>query len=105
MSKDQEEFGKLRALLRTSRPQAELLPGFREGVWRRVARVSSGDRTDAPALLWRLVGFLLQPRWAVAAAGILLVIGGMLGALDGHRRADSQARARYVALVAPLVIR
>jgi hypothetical protein len=105
MTNQPEEFGTLRALLRTGRPEAEPLPGFRDGVWRRVARMQPGNRADSPARLWQLVGLLLQPRRALAMAGVMLVIGGMLGALDRHRRADSLARARYVDLVAPQVIR
>lgn len=90
---------KLTALLRDARPAPELPPRFRQSVWRRIedaeAPAKNESWLDAFAVL------VLRPRFAVAAAAVLLLAGILAGMTDGRQLAQHDARQNYLAAVAP----
>ena len=93
---------KISGLLRAARATPSLPPRFQENVWRRIEVVvaaPSGSWLDALAVL------ILRPRLAFAAAAVLLVTGGLLGAQEGSQTTRHDAQARYVAYVAPNALR
>ena len=93
---------KISGLLRAARATPSLPPRFQENVWRRIevaAAAPSGSWLDALAVL------ILRPRLAFAAAAVLLVAGGLLGAQEGSQTTRHDAQARYVAYVAPNALR
>jgi hypothetical protein len=94
--------GKLRAILRESRPAPALPPRFQEAVWRRI------ERAEAPAeppatLSWLdlVVERLLRPRLALAGLSLLLLAGVITGVLSNVSPDRQAAQARYLAAVAP----
>ena len=89
--------GKLHSLLRESRPASTLPPRFQENVWRRIEQGEVPGRSSS--WIEALAGLLLKPRFAVATVGVLLLIGTLLGSLDGQSRARLVAQERYVASV------
>lgn len=88
----------LAALLRAARPNPELPPRFQENVWRRIERP---EPTSAVSWLATLAGWLVRPRFALAAATLLVLVAGGLGWNNGERRVQTEAQARYLAAVAP----
>lgn len=90
---------KLSALLREARVSPSLPPRFQDNVWRRIEDVE----TPRKSVSWidAFVALILRPRYAVAAAGVLLVAGTLFGAYDGKQHVRQQEQARYVASVAP----
>ena len=88
---------KLTALLRSGRPCAELAPGFRDAVWRRIEK---GDQRSA-GLVERLAKLFLTPRLATVAVTVVVVLAAGVGAVRGIHKGEQQARDRYVALVDP----
>lgn len=92
---------KLSSLLRGSRATPELPPRFQENVWRRIA--DAEDRPAAGPTTWldALLNQVLRPRFALAAVAALVVLGALLGALNGSQLARHDAQARYLAAVAP----
>src|ERR1035441_821929 len=88
---------RLRALLRESRVDPELPPGFENAVWRRIERA---ERTTPaqPAADWldALVAWFLRPRRAFATAAVVLVLGLSLGFARGVGQANDLAKARYL---------
>jgi hypothetical protein len=90
---------KLGALLREARAAPSLPPRFAENVWRRI------ENTDAPATrepwLDALAAWILRPRFALAAAGVLLLAGVSAGTLQGRQLARHDAQMNYLAAVAP----
>lgn len=100
------EDARLGALLRASRVSPSLPPRFQEGVWRRI------DKAEAPASttggwpwLDALAALLLRPRFALAAAVILVAVGALLGAHQGSLAANQAAQAQYLAAVSPAALR
>ena len=97
------EDTKLSALLRQSRQSPSLPPRFQENVWRRIedseASVKSDTWLDALAIL------LLRPRFALAAATVLVIMGALFGAREGSRMAQQDAQAEYMTAVAPADMR
>jgi hypothetical protein len=96
----------LSALLRESRVAPSLPPRFQENVWKRIGR------SEAPAVpkgasnwLEALAGCLLRPRFALAAAIVMIAAGSAFGVRDGNSLAQHQAQARYLAAVAPNSLR
>jgi hypothetical protein len=97
---------KLGTLLRASRVGPTLPPRFQEGVWRRI------EEADAPAsstgsLAWldALAALVLRPRFALAAATVMIVAGTTLGMREGNQMAHQEAQARYLTAVAPHSLR
>lgn len=94
----------LSALLRGSRATPSLPPRFQEGVWRRI------EESEAPAtarLGWldALASRVLRPRFALAAAVVLISAGSLFGVREGHQAVRQDAQSRYLASVAPNSLR
>ena len=91
------------ALLRESGVSPGLPPRFQQNVWRRI------EDAEAPAKpaswLDALVNFILRPRFAVAAAAVLLLAGISAGTLEGRQLARHDAQMNYLAAVAPVSAR
>lgn len=94
----------LSGMLREARPQLELPPRFADAVWRRIRRTEELPRPTHDWLA-RLVSRLLCPQWAVAGLTATLVLGATLGTLQGQRSAREMAQTRYLASVAPEIVR
>ena len=94
---------KLGALLREGRMSPSLPPRFQENVWRRI------EDSEAPAKseswLDALAALILRPRFAFAAAAVMLTAGILAGTLDGRQVARHDAKMTYVASVAPAFVR
>ncbi len=98
--------GRLRALLRESRPAPDLPPGFQNAVWRRIDRLQAPRETvSLAAWLDLAVTWLLRPRLALAGVAVLLLIGISIGTFQGSRLADDLAKQQYLASVSPLTTR
>ena len=97
---------KLSALLRESRSSPTLPPRFREGVWKRIKR-SEASLAPGSARNWLdiFAGYLLRPRFALAAAAAMIVAGSAFGIYNGNQLAHQDAQARYVDSVAPNSLR
>jgi hypothetical protein len=95
---------KLRALLRQSRPAHSLPPRFQESVWRRVEK-SETSAGASQGWLDALASWALRPRFALAAAVVLVFAGSLFGAREGHQAAREEAQTRYIAAVAPNSLR
>ena len=95
---------KLSALLRQSRSTHSLPPRFHEGVWRRIEE-GEAPVTAARGWLDALASWALRPRFALAAAVVLVCAGSLIGAREGHQAARQDAQNRYVASVAPNSLR
>ncbi|MFZ0827232.1 MAG: hypothetical protein WAO02_07395 [Verrucomicrobiia bacterium] len=97
---------KLGTLLRASRVGPTLPPRFQEGVWRRIEETEAPVRaTGGPVWLDALAALVLRPRFALAAATVLMVVGATLGLREGSQIAHQDAQARYLAVVAPNSLR
>jgi len=95
---------RLSALLREGRTAPSLPPRFREGVWRRIEE----SETPSPVRVGWLDAFAawaLQPRFALAAAVVLICAGSIFGAVQGSHANQVDAQSRYVASVAPNSLR
>jgi hypothetical protein len=90
--------GRLTALLRANRPAPALPPRFQENVWR---RIEQGPRS-LPVVSWLewLASLVLRPRFALATACALVLLGAVLGSFNGAAHARHNAQARYLAAVA-----
>jgi hypothetical protein len=86
----------LAKLLREGRPEPAPQPRFQENVWRRI------QKNDAPAVGWidALAALVMKPRFAIASACALLLVGALLGTRDGTAHVRQAAQDRYVASVA-----
>jgi len=98
--------GKLRTILRESRPTPPLPPRFQQAVWRRIER----EEAESPAGSWlarvdQLADWLLRPHWALAGITALLVAGVLAGAVSGIGAVKQAAQERYLAAVAPNQVR
>ena len=93
---------RLGALFRESRVSPALPPRFREGVWRRIEEAES-PAPSVGSITWldALATLVLRPRFAFAAAALLIVAGTTLGMREGTQMARQDAQARYLAAVAP----
>ena len=96
-----DDDGKLRELLRASRPAPGLSPlGFRESVWRRIQRSeAAGEQSASLGWLDRIAEWLVCPRFALTGATIVVLVGGFVGLLEGSAEAKSAARDRYLTAV------
>ena len=97
------EDNKLQALLRGSRPAPALPPRFQQNVWRRIEDAEA----PAPAASWldALANLILRPRFALAAATVLLLTGIFAGTLEGRQVVRHAAQMNYLASVAPHALR
>jgi len=89
----------LQTLLRNNRPAPVLPPRFQQNVWRRIEDAAAPMKSET--WLDALATFILRPRFAVAAAAVLLLSGVFAGALQGHQIARQDAQMNYLASVAP----
>jgi hypothetical protein len=96
----------LSRVLRVARPGAELPPRFREGVWRRIAEAETPVRDDVKNSWLDAVAVLaFRPRFAVAAAALLIFAGAVFGAHEASSLARREAQVRYLTAVAPGTLR
>jgi len=93
----------LNALLRPARPAPGLPPRFQENVWRRI-QDSEAPATSA-SWLDTLAALILRPRFAMAAAAVMLATGILAGTLDGRQVARHDAEMNYLTSVAPASVR
>lgn len=93
----------LQALLRTGRTAPALPPRFQENVWRRIGDAEA--KPESASWLDELVARLLRPRLAFAAVAALLLAGILTGAHAGVETARHEAQTRYLAAVAPNLLR
>ena len=102
-NEQQRDDPRLSGLLREVRPAPDLPPRFQQNVWRRIedaeAPVKSESWFDA------LAAVILRPRFAFAAAAVLLLAGVLAGTLDGRQLARHEAQMNYLASVAPHAVR
>lgn len=96
---------KLRTLLRGARPAPALPPRFQENVWRRIKNAEAHKVPAAAPWLDALAGWLMRPRLAFAVAAVLLVAGFGFGWNHGHENERQEAQNRYLAAVAPDILR
>jgi len=93
----------LNALLRQGRVSPGLPPRFQQNVWRRI------EGADAPAKseswLDALANAILRPRFAIAAAVVMLLAGVLTGTLEGRQIARHDAQMNYLTSVAPQFVR
>ena len=97
---------RLGALLREARATPSLPPRFQENVWR---RIESAEAAKIPVnennWLDALVSWVFRPRLAFAVVAVLMLMGVGLGWNRGEQLARQDARARYLAAVAPNSLR
>jgi len=97
---------KLSALLRESRALPSLPPRFQQGVWRRIEETEAPAETSRFAVkLEAMIAWVLRPRFAFAAAILLVATGSLVGVREGRQIARQQAETRYIASVAPNSLR
>ncbi len=90
---------KFQSLLRAGRVAPALPPRFQENVWRRI----EAAQKSAPSESWlaALAAFVLRPRFAWAAAAVLLLAGVLAGTIEGRQAARHDAQMNYLASVDP----
>jgi len=93
----------LTALLRPARVSPDLPPGFQQNVWRRI----EDSEAAVPTTSWldAMAALILRPRFAAAAAAVLLLAGILAGTANGRQLARHEAEMNYVASVAPAFAR
>lgn len=89
---------RLTSLLRESRHAPALPPRFQENVWRRIER--NEQPASVPGWVEALAALVSQPRFAVASVCALVLVGALLGSLNGAAHARQNAQERYLAAVA-----
>ena len=99
------EDAKLRDLLRRSRAAPALPPRFQEGVWRRIGSAEVAKGAARRNWLDSLVQWVLRPKLALAGVAVLMLAGGLMGVREGAQSARHDAQARYLAAVAPSLLR
>lgn len=92
---------RLNHLLREARPGVELVPRFREAVWRRIESVAASQTQRSMTWLEQFVAWMTQPRHALAGVAALVLVGIGLGLAEGGSLAHDLARDRYLAAVSP----
>lgn len=96
---------RLSALLRESRAVPALPSRFQEGVWRRIERAEAQSSGDGNSWLDVLIQMVFRPGLAFAAVATLVLAGALLGVREGVNTARHDAQARYLATVAPNLLR
>jgi hypothetical protein len=94
---------KLGSLLRGSRTFPALPPRFQQNVWRRIEDAEAPVRSES--WLDALSALILRPRFALAAAAALVLVGSLAGALEGRQMARHDAQMNYLESVAPQAVR
>ena len=89
----------LQNLLRSNRPMPPLPPRFQQGVWRRIENAEAPVK--AASWLDALTNLVLRPRFALAAAAVMLLAGVFAGTWEGRDLARHEAQMNYFASVAP----
>ncbi len=97
------EDNKLQELLRGSRPAPALPPRFQQNVWRRIEDAEAPAKSES--WLDALATLILHPRFAMAAAAVLLLTGVFTGMAEGRQFARHDAQMNYLAAVAPHAVR
>jgi len=97
--------GRLQALLREARPEASVVTGFQDRVWRRIERLERDESPSPASWLARVAALILQPRMAGALALAGVLVGSGIGAVQGKVAAREAAQARYLATIAPSPVR
>jgi hypothetical protein len=90
---------KLTALLRAARRSPALPPRFQQNVWRRIEDAEASAKSES--WLDALAALILRPRFALAAAVLLLLAGVFTGMAEGRQFAQHDAQMNYLAAVAP----
>lgn len=94
---------RIRNLLKESRPEAALPPGFQNAVWR---RIEQRDESPVGLGVWGfLTRWLMSPRTATAALATVALLGALAGTLHGMKVGNELAKERYVASVDPALFR
>lgn len=96
---------RLRAMLRQSLPAAPLPPRFQQEVWRRIERAEAGHSVEKRNWLDLIASWIVRPKLAFASAAVLVLMGALLGVREGFQTARHDAQTRYLAAVAPDVLR
>jgi hypothetical protein len=99
---DDDRLGKL---LHEWQPEMSLPPGFKDDVWRRIARLDDESKGSVWADFWRTIDAAFrQPALAISYVAILVVIGlgvGRFQARETAAKLDRSLEARYLAAVDP----
>ena len=93
------EDQKLAGLLHEARSSSPLPPRFQQNVWRRIEDAEAPEK--AVSWLDSLAALVLRPRFALAAATALVVVGAFVGTVEGRQVARHEAQMNYLASVAP----
>ncbi len=93
----------LGALLREARVAPALPPRFQQDVWRRI----EAAETPVQAASWldALASLILRPKFAMAAAAVILIAGISAGTLEGRQVARHDSQMTYLASVVPPGVR
>ena len=89
----------LASLLREARPSPALPPRFQQNVWRRIEDAEAPANADS--WLDAFASLILRPRFALAAAAIVLLAGILVGTAEGRQMARHDAQMNYLASVMP----
>ena len=93
------EDPQLSALLRQGRVSPGLPPRFQQNVWRRIEDAEAPAKSES--WLDALANLILRPRFALAAAAVMLLAGILTGTVEGRQLARHDAQMNYLASVAP----
>ncbi|HEX4350439.1 MAG TPA: hypothetical protein VH251_08625 [Verrucomicrobiae bacterium] len=93
----------LGALLRQGRVSPGLPPRFQQNVWRRIEDAEAPAKSES--WLDALANLIMRPRFAVAAAVVVLLAGILTGTMEGRQMARHDAQMNYLASVAPQSVR
>lgn len=76
---------------------AEVPPGFRNAVWRRIEKPQGVTGSFAE----RLAEWILRPKLAAIGLAVVVVLAAGAGAIRGVKAGEHEARDRYVSAVDP----
>lgn len=101
MKENSEKSDDLRisALLREARLTPDLPPRFQENVWRRIEGAAAPAKSGS--WLVAMANLILRPRFALAAAAILLLAGVLAGTIQGRQAVRHDAEMNYIESVVP----
>jgi hypothetical protein len=93
------EDAPLSGLLRQGRVSPSLPPRFQQNVWRRIEDAAAPAKSES--WLDAFANVILRPRFALAAAAVVLLAGILAGTMEGRQMARHDAQMNYLASVAP----